>query len=219
MNSKKWIIVLISTVLFVAAGASVVVYLLMNGSTPSDVKETTSSTVEQLDKTLSGKSAAEDKADVIAAAKALLEATDTPADVSELTSFLNDVEAGKITPTDDLLSKIHFAGELKGNDTILSTTYQTLISFTGFAKQNREDGAIEPVVEQPEGAITLDQELGIAYVPVSLFVKSETGTNSFSMEFVYKDGEWLFAPYMSLDEVKLAVILQSNSLSSDSDSE
>lgn len=219
MNSKKWIIVLISTVLFVAAGASVVVYLLMNGSTPSEVKNTDTSAIEQLDKTVSGKSAAEDKSDVIEAAKALLEATETPSDVKELTAFLSDVESGKITPSEDLLSKIHFAGELNGDETVLNTTYQTLISFAGFAKQNREDGKIEPVVEQPEGAITLDQELGIAYVPVSLFVKSDTGTNSFSMEFVYKDGEWLFAPYLSLDEVKLAVILQSSALSSESETE
>lgn len=204
MKSRLAIIALVAAGL-IAVAVGIIIFVTVSADNSSE----NTSEVTQVERTLSGKSVAEDKADVMAAAVALLSAANAPLDTTEFSTKMSQIESGELTMSDELSSKIRLVDSLENEDGIDATIYQTLVSFGAFAKQSTGQDAIVPLYDNAADGITLDQEAGVAYVPTTLFVNSGTGINGFSMEFIYLDGQWLFSPYMTLDELRLAIAFQS----------
>lgn len=61
-----------------------------------------------------------------------------------------------------------------------------------------KDQTVGPLFEGVEKNIYVDMEAGNAYVPLGLFLGSQS---SFSLGFVWVDGEWVFVPYSLLDSI------------------
>lgn len=159
----------------------------------------------QVERTVSGKSIEEDRADVLNAAVELLEATGAPLGATDYQTYMDKVETGEITYSEDLLKRIRFVDSLN-EDSVKRTLLQSLATFANMSKQSTGTDAITTLYENSDDAVVVDQEAGVAYVPTTLFINSTTGLNGFSFEFVYIDGEWKFAPYMTLDQLRLALV-------------
>lgn len=69
------------------------------------------------------------------------------------------------------------------------------------------DSSIKPVNSDRWKNVFVDTEAGIGFVPVSNFVG---GGSSFSLEFVYVDGEWIYTPYSFVDAVAAVSAATSN---------
>lgn len=201
---------------WIALGAAVViliaviVLIITTVNKPIEVagSNTPNTQQVQVEKTLSGKSAADDKNDVLATAIALLTSVNAPKDATEFQAYMGKIDSGEVKPPAELTDKVRLVDTLATQDGIDSTLFQTLVTFATFAKQSSGSDQIAPLYANAAQGITLDQELGIAYVPTTLFVNSGSGVNGFSMEFVYVDGQWKLSPYMTLDELRLALVLQ-----------
>lgn len=185
----------------------VIVLIVVTANKPITTETSTTEQVK-VEKTLSGKSAAEDKQDILSAAVALLDTVEAPKDATEFESYMQKIESGEVAVPEELKAKIRLVDSLATEDGIERTIYQTLVTFATFSKQSTGNDKVSPLYDDAASGIILDQEVGVAYVPTTLFVNSGTGVNGFSMEFVYVDGEWLFSPYMTLDELRLALVLQ-----------
>lgn len=185
----------------------VIVLIVVTANKPITTETSTTEQVK-VEKTLSGKSVAEDKQDILTAAVALLDTVEAPKDAAEFESYMQKIESGEVAVPEELKAKIRLVDSLATEDGIERTIYQTLVTFATFSKQSTGNDKVSPLYEDAASGIILDQEVGVAYVPTTLFVNSGTGVNGFSMEFVYVDGEWLFSPYMTLDELRLALVLQ-----------
>lgn len=186
----------------------VIVLIVVTANKPISTETSTSTEQVKVEKTLSGKSAAEDKQDILAAAVALLDTVEAPKDAAEFESYMQKIESGEVAVPEELKAKLRLVDSLATEEGIDRTIYQTLVTFATFSKQSTGNDKVSPLYEDAASGIILDQEVGVAYVPTTLFVNSGTGVNGFSMEFIYVDGEWLFSPYMTLDELRLALVLQ-----------
>lgn len=185
----------------------VIVLIVVTANKPITAESSSTEQVK-VEKTLSGKSVAEDKQDILTAAVALLDTVEAPKDATEFESYMQKIESGEVAVPEELKAKLRLVDSLATEEGIDRTIYQTLVTFATFSKQSTGKDKVSPLYEDAASGIILDQEVGVAYVPTTLFVNSGTGVNGFSMEFVYVDGEWLFSPYMTLDELRLALVLQ-----------
>lgn len=185
----------------------VIVLIVVTANKPITTEASTTEQVK-VEKTLSGKSVAEDKQDILTAAVGLLDTVEAPKDATEFESYMQKIESGEVPVPEELKAKIRLVDSLATEEGIERTIYQTLVTFATFSKQSTGNDKVSPLYEDAASGIILDQEVGVAYVPTTLFVNSGTGVNGFSMEFIYVDGEWLFSPYMTLDELRLALVLQ-----------
>jgi cytoskeletal protein RodZ len=171
-------------------------------STPEKTSQTT------VTRTLTGKELAADRADVYKAATELLESTNAPAKQEEFTALLSELDGAKVSDIPEgFLDKVRFA-DLLDEEQLKVTTYQALITFASLAKASSEDGKIASLYADGPMSIMVDQETGTAQVPMNIFVSQEGQANTFSMEFVYVDGEWKMAPYSVLDQLRLSLAMQ-----------
>ena len=196
-----WIGVTAAVAIIIALVVLIVVTL--NKETPVT---TSPESPTQISRTLSGKTAAEDRADVLAAATKLLDATNAPMGATDYANLMDEIDKGNVNPPQGLFDQIRLVDNLAEDTTIKNTLYQSLVTFAALSKQSTGTEKITTLYDNAVDAITLDQETGIAYVPTTLFINSSSGVNGFSLEFVYVDGEWIFSPYMTLDELRLALV-------------
>lgn len=184
------------------------VYYFSNKSTPNDsiIDNKDNVTVEQINRSLSGKSEEEDKKDAMSAAQNILNKSIDSSNDSELNDKITSLEDGDISVvSEDVKNKVRFTGEFQSDKNYQSTTYQAILVLAIFLIEDNEK--IEPISEDIWEEVYLDQETGIAYVPLSVFY--EKGT-AFSLEMVYVDGEWKLAPYSILSAINLSSKLQDN---------
>lgn len=202
---SKFLWIGITAAVVILAAVSVLIAVSLSGNM-SDTKSKTTTQVTQTDKTLSGKSLAEDRADVVKAATDLLNTVNAPMGAADYTALMKKIDAGDATIPQTVLDKIRIVDNLKTDKNVDKTLYQALTTFSSLAKQSTGSDTIAPLFQNATDGVTLDQELGIAYVPTTLFINSSSGVNGFSLEFVYVDGKWLLSPYMTLDELRLALV-------------
>lgn len=202
---RKFIIIGLSAAAAILVSIVVLIVVTLNSeSTVESPPE--SAPVSQLERTLSGKTLAEDQADVLQAAIALLQATDAPLGAADYETRMLQIEQGNFEYSEDLRSKIRFVEGIANDEAIERTLLQSLVTFGSLSKQSSGSETITALFDNASEGIVVDQEVGVAYVPTTLFINSSTGINGFSLEFVYVDGEWLFAPYMTLDQLRLALV-------------
>lgn len=203
-NKKNLMIALLCMLLVLSIGwvAALGGFGPEQNTTTSETTDTTTK-VEKVSKTVSGKSIDEDKKDALAAAQNVLTLSaksPTGETVEERVTKLDDSDTSVVDPS--LPDTIRFAGEFETDIELQASTYQALITLTSYIAP---EGDVAPISDDMWKNVYVDQELGIAYVPVSVFFGPGS---AFSLEMVYTDGEWKLAPYTLLDIVRLSASLQ-----------
>ena len=185
-----------------------VVSITNNGTiVPTSSKGTSaSSSPTAITKSLSGRSTDEDKAEAVASAATLLNAankhtTDQTAD-QRVQALESDGDHSNIADLTTMDSLTRFTNEF--DDDLKITTRQSLIKVSSLLDDDN-DGTIEARGNAPQQYVYLDQEAGVAYVPLQVF---SSNAPAFSLEMVYVDGQWKFAPYTLLDAIRLSAALK-----------
>lgn len=163
-------------------------------------------TTQQVSRTVSGKSAEEDKQAAMAALTKLLQAA-AESPVAGLTSEqrmqrLDKGDYSVISPA--VASGVYFSdGAPEG---LKITTYQALISMGQVASTKSSSKTISPTSSTAWQNAYGEPELGTVFIPFSSYV---TGGNPFSVEMVYLDGTWKLAPYSLADMIRLSSLWSS----------
>lgn len=204
-TKKKFNIVIAIALLFVLLGFWGVYYYASTQETVEStiVDDKTNVEIEKVQKSISGKSLEQDKKDALSAAQSILEASAvSPGDktIKERVEALDEGDTSVVDPS--LTEKIRFVGEFAEDEGLQHTTYQALITLSSYTNP---DGTVSPISEDIWKQVHVDQEAGIAYVPISAFYGPGA---SFSIELVYTEDGWKMAPYSLLDIVNLSAILQ-----------
>lgn len=165
----------------------------------------TETSIEKVERTLSGKTSDEDRKDALKSAQELL--TFAADDMG--TGLTPEERAEKIAEGDmtalnpELEEKIRLIDVYLDED-LKNNVFQALIAIS---KHIAVDGKVEPVSEIAWQVVYVDPEIGIAYVPVSVFHDSVA---PFSFEMIYVDGEWRLSPYSFMEIIRLSSSLQEN---------
>ena len=159
--------------------------------------------VEKVQRSLTGKTLEEDKKEALTAAQGILEASAISPDEKTVQERVEALDNGDTSVVDtSLVEKMRFVGEFADDEELQNTTYQALITLSSYTN---EDGTISPISENVWKQVHVDQEAGIAYVPISAFYGPGA---TFSLELVYTEDGWKMAPYSLLDIVNLSALLQ-----------
>ena len=191
--------VLMSLVIVCLAAALAVVSISKNesGSSSSDQQ------VQKVSRSVSGASSDKDKASAMAAAATLLTAANKHSanlSADDRVKAFEDSSADRNTLADmsTIDSLTRFTNDFD-ND-LRKTTYQSLVKVSSLLDGNN-DGKIEARSSDLYKYVYLDSETGTAYVPLQVF---SNNAPAFSLEMVYVDGQWKFAPYTLLDAIRLS---------------
>lgn len=210
-TKKKFSITIAVILLVILLGFWGVYYFASNNSstnteeTPSQTKETVE--IEKVQRSISGESLEDDKKNALNSAQAILEASAISPDDKSIQERVEALDQGDDSVVDSSLTeKMRFVGEFEDDKELQYTTYQALITLSSYTNAN---GKIEPISDTVWQQVHVDQEAGIAYVPISAFYGPGA---SFSLELVYTDGEWKMAPYSLLDIINLSALLQQQSM-------
>lgn len=191
--------VLMSLVIVCLAAALAVVIISKNesGSSSSDQQ------VQKVSRSVSGASSDKDKASAMATAATLLTAANKHSanlSADDRVKAFEDSSADRSTLADmsTIDSLTRFTNDFD-ND-LRKTTYQSLVKVSSLLDGNN-DGKIEARSSDLYKYVYLDSETGTAYVPLQVF---SNNAPAFSLEMVYVDGQWKFAPYTLLDAIRLS---------------
>lgn len=199
-RTKQGIVtVLMSLVIVCLAAALAVVSISKNESSGSGSDQQ----VQKVTKSVSGASSDKDKASAMAAAATLLTAANKHSanlSADDRVKAFEDSSADRSTLADmsTIDSLTRFTNDFD-ND-LRKTTYQSLVKVSSLLDGNN-DGKIEARSSDLYKYVYLDSETGTAYVPLQVF---SNNAPAFSLEMVYVDGQWKFAPYTLLDAIRLS---------------
>lgn len=162
---------------------------------------------EKITRSLSGKTLAEDRADVVTAVAGLLNATNAPKTIEEAGNTIGELEAGDFSSlAPDFLDRVRFYDAYADNSSFQSEVAMSIYSIAALAKQ--ANGGEIVADESKIGTVRIDQETGIAQVPIDIF----TGNASpIAFQMVYVDGAWKLEPHTFSSYIRLSAILQANS--------
>lgn len=187
----------------------VLVVLLVAFAVPkvNNSNDNTGTNVSQVERSVSGKTKEEDQKDAMAAAQTLLDAANDYDGKKTLEERLNAITDGDDSVADvkGMKSHIRFAGDFASDKELQTASIQSIITLASHLKNS--DGKVEPLSTGSYNYVFLDGEIGVAFVPVSVFTKD----SAFSLEMVYDRGEWKLAPYSLLDIVRLSAVLSGSS--------
>lgn len=184
------------------------VFLASTGNADVAPSPGATSSPTQIDRTLSGKTIDEDRQDVFDATVDLLNATNAPVEQAAFLKLLEELDSASVSDIpQEFIAKIRFVDKMS-EDLLKITTYQALVTFASLSKASSENGEVTSLYLDGPNGIFVDQEAGIAHVPMNIFVNQEGQPNTFSLEFTYIDGEWLMQPYSVLDQLRLSLALQ-----------
>lgn len=199
------VILLLLSIAIIALIISLSVVVHNNNSTDNSSSQS-STTTEKVDKSISGKNVEQDKKDALKAAQDLLnDASQSPTKETpqQRAEKLDKNDTSVISKT--LPDRIIFEDVFDTNNDLKNNTYQTLIIMSSYLG---DAGKIAPLSDDMWKKVYLDSEDGIAYVPVNIFSNSQ---NVFSIEMVYRDGQWKMSPYSLLEIVKFSASMQNSS--------
>lgn len=199
-RTKQGIVtVLMSLVIVCLAAALAVVSISKNESGGSGSGQQ----VQKVSRSVSGASSDKDKASAMAAAATLLTAANKHSanlSADDRVKAFEDSSADRNTLADmsTIDSLTRFTNDFD-ND-LRKTTYQSLVKVSSLLDGNN-DGKIEARSSDLYKYVYLDSETGTAYVSLQVF---SNNAPAFSLEMVYVDGQWKFAPYTLLDAIRLS---------------
>jgi len=162
---------------------------------------------QKVTRSLSGKTLAEDRQDAVSAVSALLKDTNAPKTIAEAGDTIGELEKGDYSSLAPGFSKhIRYYDAYKDNTDFQSEVAMSLYSVAALAKE-ANDGKITPD-ESLTGTVRVDQETGIAQVPIDIF----TGKDSpIAFEMIYVDGSWKLEPHSFSSYIRLSAALQASS--------
>ena len=199
-RTKQGIVTVLMSLLIVClAAALAVVSISKNESGGSGSGQQ----VQKVSRSVSGASSDKDKASAMAAAATLLTAANKHSanlSADDRVKAFEDSSADRNTLADmsTIDSLTRFTNDFD-ND-LRKTTYQSLVKVSSLLDGNN-DGKIEARSSDLYKYVYLDSETGTAYVPLQVF---SNNAPAFSLEMVYVDGQWKFAPYTLLDAIRLS---------------
>lgn len=199
-RTKQGIVtVLMSLVIVCLAAALAVVSISKNESGGSGSGQQ----VQKVSRSVSGASSDKDKASAMAAAATLLTAANKHSanlSADDRVKAFEDSSADRSTLADmsTIDSLTRFTNDFD-ND-LRKTTYQSLVKVSSLLDGNNDE-KIEARSSDLYKYVYLDSETGTAYVPLQVF---SNNAPAFSLEMVYVDGQWKFAPYTLLDAIRLS---------------
>jgi len=162
---------------------------------------------QKITRSLSGKTLAEDREDAINAVSTLLKDTNAPKTISEAGDTIGELEKGDYSSLDPGFSKhIRYYDAYKENKDFQSEVAMSIYSVAALAKESN-GGEIAPD-ESLSGTVRVDQETGIAQVPIDIF----TGKDSpIAFEMIYVGGDWKLEPHSFSSYIRLSAALQASS--------
>lgn len=150
---------------------------------------------EQVDRTVSGKSADQDRQDAVKSVETLLkQAYTTDGSYEDRVKAIEKGDTSSLTP--EFTDSFRFTDAFGKDKSLQSVSYQSVIALSGAAFKSADD--IKPVADQSWRSVYVDSEAGIAYVPMSIFTNTSI---PFTFEMVYIDGEWKLAPYSLVQSI------------------
>lgn len=162
---------------------------------------------EQITRSLSGKTLAEDRESAIVAVGALLEATKAPATISEAGDTIGKLESGDFSDlAPGFAERIRYYDSYADNSDFQAQVAMATYSIAALAKEANGGQIVADGAKS--GTVRIDQETGIAQVPIDIF----TGQDSpIALQMVYVDGDWKLEPHSFMSYIALSAQLQSNS--------
>jgi hypothetical protein len=212
MPRKRLYILLAASFAFVilVIWGIVALFLLTGGGNEGEqpTPSTSSSAPEQGERTISGLSADEDRQAAVAATQVLLNSTLKLPEGVELDALLDEINGGDLTRIPaEVTTGIRFTDQFAESQDAQAGAYQTLYALSFLVWNNAGgEGEIKPVTDTAWKSVLVDQEVGLAYVPLSIFTGTPSG---FSLEMVYLDGKWQLSPYSLVEAVRLSASLAS----------
>lgn len=200
-RNKLWLSIAVALVAVLASAGIWILAFSTGSNNSSDDKIS----VQKTERSLSGKSADEDRQDAINAATDLLNlAAESPTN-EEFDKRLEKLSEGDQTViSPELKNGIRFVDTFE-NENLQVNVYQSLVTFATLIQQTSGKAVVEPGTVDMWKNVHVDSELGIAFVPIAAYANQSAG---FSLEMIYVDGEWKLAPYSLIDSVKLSAKLQ-----------
>jgi len=162
---------------------------------------------EQITRSLSGKNLTQDRQDAMDAAAALLVATNAPKSITEAGDTIGELEKGDFSSLQPGFSdRIRYYDAYKDNQSFQSEVAMSVYSIAAISKE--ANGGKIVADDSLAGTIRVDQETGIAQVPIDIF----TGKQSpIAFEMIYVDGKWKLEPHTFSSYIRLSAVLGSNS--------
>lgn len=180
---------------------------------PHTTNDSNTNQQEQTVSRVSGKTAEQDKKDALGVATALLTDANKLQGNNDLSTALQSIQNNPNSVPQDMKDKIRFTDRFvndpNSSDSQVSV-YQSLVTLANYINKITGKSSITPTSDTSWKSIQLDQDVGSAFIPVSLF----TGTGQFSMEMVYVNGQWQFSPYSLMDAISLSSSLSGSDSSS-----
>lgn len=201
MNKKLLIILGVTLAVIVLIWGTVFATMqLTNDDTPQPQPEP----VQSVSHGPSGKTAEEDKKDVVAATTAMLvEAGKSPTKDNVATRMEKLDNDDTTVVTKELVDMMRFAPQTENG--VKVTTYQTLITVNAILTNNGKDQIAPKDPASVNSKVFMDSDLGIAYVPLSLYAGDGA---AFNFQMVYVDGDWKLFPYSLVEAVGLSALAQ-----------
>lgn len=146
-------------------------------------------------------------------AQAFLQAVDKSpdgkmTDDQRLDFLLKDPQNYKKALTEQAWSQVHLADFMNAPDGKGQTlTAQALIQVVSSIKKSGNKKVEISNLAEFSSIIYFDKESKTAFVPLDLFTTSATNLN---LQFVYRDGKWLFVPYSLIAEINIRAVDQAS---------
>lgn len=161
-------------------------------------------TVEQITRSVTGKTVDEDREDAVQALTKILNTAHISPGNKEATERLAALDKDDLSVVDPGLEElIQFSEDSTPGFKI--STYQGLITVSAVVHSSTINENITPTREDYLSITYADPEIGSVFIPLNIYVGQGA---AFSFEMVYVDGEWKLAPYSFIDAVKLSAMIQ-----------
>lgn len=192
-------------VLAVLVVAAIAVGLFAVANSISQSKELPES--EKITRSLSGKSLLEDRTDALNTVKGMLEATNAPATIGEATDTIGQLEAGDFSGFDPSYSDyVRYYDAYEENADFQAEVAMSVYTVASLAKEAKGGEIIAD--DSILNTIRVDQETGIAQVPLDIFTGNESPV---AFQMVYVDGSWKLEPHTFSSYIRISAGLQAGS--------
>lgn len=160
--------------------------------------------LERVSRSLSGKTVEQDRMDAVNAAVELFELTNAPETKDKAEAEFLKMEQGDFSIIDpEFLSKVRLYDELKNNVEFQQELTISVFSMGTVIKESN-GGKIASNLDKL-GTVRVDQETGVAQVPLELFTGGESPV---ALTMIYVNDKWLLEPYSFSSYIKLSVMAQ-----------
>ena len=123
-------------------------------------------------------------------------------DEKRLDALKKDKNSYKTVISNDVWNRVHLVDFMKTDARGGQLTAEALINVTHSIKQSGNKTITAAASDTYSGIVYFDKENKIAIVPVDIFTSAST---NLGMEFIYKDGKWIFMPYSLISEITIRV--------------